>query len=366
MNREAYRIPLLADESALSLGERFPTTGTSPSNRVARCEIAERVRAALAEMLESDREVLVLRFVEQLSTSETAAELETTDAAVRKRQRALWLAWLAYLALLPRRENHEGTCSELGRRQRGRIRLSMNWWMNSPGDCNPVSASDVEEFTKEHPAQAERLLVILPAMQVLTGMGCATMRSDLGAHADGAATGTLGDFRIHREIGHGGMGVVYEAEQTRSGRRVALKVLPFAFHVLIPSSFSASRTRPKRRSGLHHTNIVPVFATGCERGVHYFAMQFIEGQTLAQLIAELRERESPARKLRAEGPAKIDGEKTPTGTTGSQAGIQPDRSPRFPRKNLAADCAFFHSIARLGIQKLPSAGLFPRVGSDPP
>jgi RNA polymerase sigma-70 factor (ECF subfamily) len=86
VRREAYPIPCLADESAYSLGERFLARGSSPSNRAARQEISERVHAALAEMADIDREVLVLRFVEQLSTSETAAALEISEGAVKTRQ----------------------------------------------------------------------------------------------------------------------------------------------------------------------------------------------------------------------------------------------------------------------------------------
>jgi eukaryotic-like serine/threonine-protein kinase len=105
-----------------------------------------------------------------------------------------------------------------------------------------------------------------------------------GAFRDGTP---LGDYRILREVGRGGMGVVYEAEQLSLGRRVALKVLPFAV---------ALDTRQRQRfaneaqaaAQLHHTNIVPVYAVGCDGGVHYYAMQYIEGRTLADLIADLR------------------------------------------------------------------------------
>jgi serine/threonine protein kinase len=97
----------------------------------------------------------------------------------------------------------------------------------------------------------------------------------------------LGDFRLVREIGRGGMGVVYEAVQQSLGRRVALKVLPFAA-TLDPRQLQRFKNEAYAAAQLHHTNIVPVYAVGCERGVHYYAMQFIEGRTLAALIAELR------------------------------------------------------------------------------
>ena len=88
----------------------------------------------------------------------------------------------------------------------------------------------------------------------------------------------LGDFRILRQVGRGGMGVVYEAEQVSLHRRVALKVLPFAA-ALDPHQLRRFQTEAQAAAQLHHTNIVPVFSVGCERGVHYYAMQYIEGQT---------------------------------------------------------------------------------------
>ncbi len=97
----------------------------------------------------------------------------------------------------------------------------------------------------------------------------------------------LGDFQLIREIGRGGMGVVYEARQISLDRRVALKVLPFA-GVLDARHLQRFTNEARAAAGLHHANIVPVFAVGCERGVHYYAMQYIDGQTLAEVIRELR------------------------------------------------------------------------------
>src|SRR6185436_19935022 len=99
--------------------------------------------------------------------------------------------------------------------------------------------------------------------------------------------GPLGDYRLVRQIGSGGMGVVYEAEQMSLGRRVALKVLPFAA-TMDPRQLQRFQNEAKAAACLHHTNIVPVFGVGRERGIHFYAMQLIEGQTLAALIADLR------------------------------------------------------------------------------
>src|SRR5262249_42573184 len=103
----------------------------------------------------------------------------------------------------------------------------------------------------------------------------------------------LGDFRIVREVGRGGMGVVYEAVQLSLGRRVALKVLPFAA-TLDSRRLQRFRTEAQAAALLHHTNIVPVFAVGCERGVHFYAMQLIDGPSLAEVIRQMRAGGAPA------------------------------------------------------------------------
>jgi len=97
----------------------------------------------------------------------------------------------------------------------------------------------------------------------------------------------LGDFRIVREIGRGGMGIVYEAIQLSLGRRVALKVLPFVAS-LDPTRLQRFKNESHAAAQLHHTNIVPVYAVGSQRGVHFYAMQLIEGQSLSSLIRDLR------------------------------------------------------------------------------
>jgi len=94
---------------------------------------------------------------------------------------------------------------------------------------------------------------------------------------------SLGDFRIVKELGRGGMGVVYEAVQLSLGRRVALKVLPFAA-ALDSRQLQRFKNEAQAAAHLHHPHIVPVYAVGCERGVHFYAMQLIDGQNLAMLI----------------------------------------------------------------------------------
>ncbi len=103
----------------------------------------------------------------------------------------------------------------------------------------------------------------------------------------------VGDYRVLREIGRGGMGVVYEAVQVSLGRRVALKTLSLQ---ALGDGHGQERFRREARSAarLHHTNIVPVFEVGQAGDVCYYAMQLIAGQSLHQVIEELRKLREPA------------------------------------------------------------------------
>src|SRR5262245_28167727 len=97
----------------------------------------------------------------------------------------------------------------------------------------------------------------------------------------------LGDFRILREVGKGGMGIVYEAEQVSLGRHVALKVLPRKMLVDARAKRRFER-EAKAAAKLHHTNIVPVFGVGEQDGLPYYVMQFIQGLGLDEVLEELK------------------------------------------------------------------------------
>ncbi len=141
---------------------------------------------------------------------------------------------------------------------------------------------DPEAYCRKHPELAETLRGMFRTVGLIASAGKSRKAEQLPPHT------MLGEFRVVREIGRGGMGVVYEAVQTSLGRRVALKVLPpeavLAGHTL--ERFSREAHTAGR---LHHTNIVPVYAVGEENGICYYAMQYIEGRSLSQHLKDRRE-----------------------------------------------------------------------------
>jgi eukaryotic-like serine/threonine-protein kinase len=146
-------------------------------------------------------------------------------------------------------------------------------------------AADLDAFAAEYPDQAETLRTLLQTAASMDELRRSALR---GPTAPGLElrldAGRLGDYRIIREVGRGGMGIVYEAEQVSLGRRVALKVLPNAAS-MDPRQLARFHVEAQAAAALHHPQIVPIFAVGCEQSVHYYAMQFIEGCSLADVIA---------------------------------------------------------------------------------
>src|SRR5689334_12817442 len=150
----------------------------------------------------------------------------------------------------------------------------------------------IEEYAAKYPELADEIRELLPALVMLeqekSVAGVATGNGPgPGVTGPGQAPRQLGDYLIIREIGRGGMGVVYESVQQSLGRHVALKVLP---HQALAGSSQLERFRLEARAAarLHHTNIVPVLGVGECDGVHYYAMQFIQGQGLDAVIDLLR------------------------------------------------------------------------------
>jgi WD40 repeat protein/serine/threonine protein kinase len=157
----------------------------------------------------------------------------------------------------------------------------------------------VEEFAQRYPAHADEIREMLPALVLMEQAKSA----DKAAGEEGKTAvleavpslSQLGDYQILREIGRGGMGVVYEAQQLSLGRHVAIKVLP-SHALLDPRQLGRFQREARSAARLHHTNIVPVFGVGEQDGLHYYVMQFIPGLGLEVVLDELRRLRQPHEK----------------------------------------------------------------------
>lgn len=149
----------------------------------------------------------------------------------------------------------------------------------------------IDDYADRYPELAEELRDVLATVVMIEEAKAAgRSATEAWAEIDTAAVARtlekVGDYRILREVGRGGMGIVYEAEQISLGRHVALKVLPAG------STFDAKRLKRFHREAraaarLHHTNIVPVYGVGEAEGIHYFTMQYLPGHGLDKVIGEL-------------------------------------------------------------------------------
>ncbi len=154
--------------------------------------------------------------------------------------------------------------------------------------CRHGESPSIADYARRYPDHARKIRELLPSvamMERLKGKFRATQ--DDGASLHEPALESLGEYRIVRELGRGGMGIVYEAFQESLARQVALKVIPRQ------GLLDARRRQRFQREAmavaqLHHTNIVPIFAVGEQDGLPYYAMQYIRGSGLDRLLEEWR------------------------------------------------------------------------------
>ncbi len=227
---------------------------------------------------------------------------------------------------------------------------------------------DFGAYTQAHPELADILKHALPASRVLANSGEHDATAESTGDGDNAsqlAEKVLGDFRIIREIGHGGMGIVYEAEQLSLSRRVALKILPMA-GALQKRSLQRFYNEVRAAAMLDHPHIVSVYSVGEDRGVHHYSMQLIRGQSLAEIIEELSKLERKEQSLNGKSISKIvslGSRSTECGETlapkpldlslegsdGSESTGSRLRQRRNASPRSGIDVEFFRSVARLGI-----------------
>ena len=191
---------------------------------------------------------------------------------------------------------------------------------------------DPEQLIARFPQHAEQLRDRLDSLEWIWQMAPGLHRAHAGSSATWPLGDTtrLGDFRLVRELGRGGMGVVYLAEQISAGRNVALKVLPLAT-ILDQRQLARFENEAQIAATLNHPHIVPVYDVGTEQGIPYYAMRRIEGCSLAKVFKQLRR----SKQQRENGSSAISDDL---------------------RKNIPLLCCelfseqYFREVARLGIQ----------------
>jgi serine/threonine protein kinase/tetratricopeptide (TPR) repeat protein len=159
-----------------------------------------------------------------------------------------------------------------------------------------------EELLARHPEDAQLLRGYLSGIELFHAAAVVPQSPQAISLTSGnlGPEQTIGDFRLVREIGRGGMGVVYEAEQISLRRRVALKILPFTSGHN-EKQISRFKNEAQAAARIKHPNIVPVFAVGEQNGVHYYAMQLVEGQSLTTMLAEMHH-DSPSSTVGSTAP----------------------------------------------------------------
>ena len=217
------------------------------------------------------------------------------------------------------------------------------------------------DYVREYPELADEIRELFPALVMMEQF---KPTSADAPDATSRRPERIGDYRLLREIGRGGMGVVYEAEQLSLGRHVALKVLSDD-SLSNPTYLRRFRREAKAAARLHNTNIVPVFGVGEDEGVHYYAMQFIHGEGLDKVLRDLR-------RLRAGWGTATGGEATldavPSGSVaqnllsgrfelpapGETSGVSPPEAGLPPSSGTLSgtesEAEYCRSVARVGLQ----------------
>ena len=193
----------------------------------------------------------------------------------------------------------------------------------------------LERYAAQHPEKADSFVEIAEVVEMLNAVplqgGPAATASTAGGPRRHPQPTRFGPYRVVRSIGRGGMGEVYEAIEEPLGRRVAVKTVLRSRTTSASSMIRFERER-KTLARLHHTNIVPIFATGSEGDLLYFSMPFIPGASLGQVVKTARSHESTGRSLSHSSFEELLKEahsRTQSSSPGS-AGAAPGPAPKTP------------------------------------
>jgi len=221
--------------------------------------------------------------------------------------------------------------------------------------------ADIEKYALKYPELAARIRELFPTLMMLEGVaGADDPASAKPPMQPGLSPDSVfGQYRIKREIGRGGMGIVYEAVHLLLEKRVALKVLPLrttrdAGHLEL--FFREARTA----AGLHHTNIVPVFDVGQVSGTPYYAMEYIEGRGLDVVLHIMQSAEphefsdvyAPDSKRETVSEVQVSSDQELQSDEGKKKTVRGsvDPSVRIRAGLPARSEEYFRWVARIGIQ----------------
>jgi len=197
----------------------------------------------------------------------------------------------------------------------------------------------IAEYEAAYPQCAAQIRDLFPAAQAMEQIALHRQQVGSAGVASPGAPTQLGDFRIVREIGRGGMGIVYEAQQESLSRRVAIKVMPQSA-LLHPAALQRFEREARTAANLHHTNIVPVFGVGEHEGFHFIVMQLIQGVGLDRLIGQ---EQLPSTKAFTQATAtKLDVPSRPPTAVASQTLSACELLPLGPKR--------WPAVARIGMQ----------------
>ncbi len=288
------RIGRSLERSTLRLQNLLASREPSPSSHLLERERAVLLADQLAELPEHYRQVILFRNLEGLPFATVARRMDKSEGAVRM----MWLRGrcaqgthvgrVAAMNESPVLAADEQVPLWHGLSEEQQVRLT-EILEHCMAALEAGQSIDDAAVAAAHPDLAAPLREHLASVRFLCQASVACRQDITQCPVDTAEPRHIGGYRLLSEIGRGGMGVVYEAYDPSLCRRVALKVLPFA-SLLDARHVARFRNEAQAAGQLHHPHIVPVYAVGCDRGVHFFAMQLVEGQPLDVAIDELRTR----------------------------------------------------------------------------
>ena len=184
---------------------------------------------------------------------------------------------------------------------------------------------EIDEYIDRFPNCAERLRQLLPTIAAMNSIS-----EESHEDVSHPVPRELGGFRILRQIGRGGMGVVYLAEQVGLERQVALKVLPFAA-LLDDRQLQRFKNEARAAAMLKHPNIVSVHAVGVEQGTNFYVMDYVEGQGLDDL-------------------AQTIGDQQDVNATQTESALETAPLAHLTTANSTNRKSYYYSVAKLGVQ----------------